>query len=329
MEIMSNIQRIYAFIFASCFMSSAHAQKPEGLPGNYPAKTVRIIIASNPGGALDISGRIVGQKLTERWGTNFVAENRAGTGIAYDLVSKAAPDGYTLMVSSTSIMYTSYGVLKPSYDVRTKFPPIAQFIAAPFIVAVTPSLPVNSMKELIAYAKANPNVINYSYSGIGSAAQLAGELLKLIAKVDIVGIPHSGVGPGYIEQMAGRIHMTIGTAASAMPLVRAGKIRAIAVTTTKRAKALPDLPAITETLPSFDNIDVWVGLLGVEGMAQSMIAALNKEVNTILQLPEVTKVLTADGSETTPTTPEQFRKVIAQVLESTDRIVRDAGIQLK
>jgi tripartite-type tricarboxylate transporter receptor subunit TctC len=307
---------------------AAHAQKPSGLPGNYPSKPVRVVIASGPGGALDISGRLIFAKLTERWGSSFIMENRTGNNVAFDNVSKSAPDGYTLMVSSNSSFFTADQVSKMPFNVRTKFPPIAQFISAPYIVAVTNSLPVSNMKELLAYAKANPDVLNYAFSSTGSASHLAGELIKLLAGVKMQGVAFKGVGPAYLEQMAGRIHITFGTAASSMPLVKAGKIRAVAVTSSKRAKAVPDLPSVTETLPKWENLDSWVGLLGVEGMSPVFINIYNKEVNTVLDLPEVEKVLTADGSETTPGTPEQLRKSIAESLDTAKRIVTEAKINL-
>ena len=313
----------------ACLFPAAHAQqKAAGSPTDYPNKPVRFVIASSAGGALDISGRVVAAKLSERWG-NVIAENRAGNGVAFDVVMKAAPDGYTLLIGSISAFVGAELILKAPYDVRTKFPPIAQFIATPYIASVNNELPVRNLREFVTYAKANPGKLNYAYGAIGSAPQLFGELLKSSQSIDMQGIPFKGVGPSYIEQMAGRINLTVGTAASAGPLVKSGKIRAISVTSVKRTKAMPDVPTAAESLPGFDTMEAWVGLLGGEGLNPAIINVLNREVNSVLRSPDVEKLLTADGSETTQHTPEQFRKVIADSLDSTARIVKQAGIKLE
>lgn len=320
---------IVCILAGACLVTAAHAQqKTAGLPSDYPSKPVRFVIASSAGGALDISGRVIAAKLSERWG-NVIAENRAGNGVAFDVIMKAAPDGYTLLVGSISAFVGAELILKAPYDVRTKFPPIAQFIATPYIASVNNELPVRNLREFVAYARANPGKLNYAYGAIGSAPQLFGELLKTSQGIDMQGIPFKGVGPSYIEQMAGRINLTVGTAASAGPLVKSGKIRAIVVTGARRTRAMPDVLTAAETLPGFDTMEAWVGLLGGDGLNPAIINTLNKEVNTVLRNPEVEKLLTADGSEITQHTPEQFRKVIADSLDSTARIVKLAGIKLE
>jgi tripartite-type tricarboxylate transporter receptor subunit TctC len=312
----------------ACLLGAAHAQKPSGLPGNYPTKPIRVIISSSVGGAIDMCGRTVTTGLNQRWNHGFIAENRPGNGVAYDYVSKVAPDGYTLMASSISGFVGAELVMKLPINMRTKFPPIAQCISTPYIIAVNNDLPVKSIKELIAYAKANPNKLNFAYSNVGGAPRLFGELLQVVAGIDMQGIGFKGVGPSYLEQMAGRINLTTGTAASSGPLVKSGKIRAIAVTSARRLKALPDVPTMRETLPNFDVFEAWVGILGVEGMHPAIIAGLNREINAVLETPAVEKVLTADGSEIPLNSPEEFRKVIADSLESTAKIVKAAKLNL-
>jgi len=313
---------------SAAIVAPAQAQKPTGLPDNYPNKPIRIVISSSPGGAIDICGRLVQTRMAERWGS-VIAENRTGNGVAFEAVSRAAPDGYTLMTTGISAFVGAELALNLPYNMRTKFPPIAQCISTPYIVSVNNDLPVRDIRELIAYAKANPNKLTFAYNSLGSASHLYGELLKYVASVDIQGVPFKGVGPSYLEQMAGRINITTGTAASAGPLVKAGKIRAIAVTSAKRMKTLPDTPTMTEILPNFDVMEGWVGFFGVEGMHPTVIAALNKEMNSILSMPESQKVLTSDGSEIPLNSPAEFRKIIADSGDSTARIVKQAGIQLK
>lgn len=313
---------------AAAFTYPAQAQKPSGLPDNYPNKPIRIVISSSPGGAIDICGRMVQAKLNERWGS-VIAENRPGNGVAFEAVSKSAPDGYTLMATGISAFVGGELMLKLPYNMRTKFPPVAQCISTPYIVSVNNELPVKNMKEFIAHAKANPNKLNYAYSVIGGGPHLFGELLKHVAGIDMQGIPFKGVGPSYVEQMAGRINLTLGTAASAGPLAKSGKIRAIAVSSGRRVKAMPDVPTVAESLPGFDVFEAWVGILGVEGMHPAIINALNRDINASLGQPEVEKALTADGSEVPLNTPEQFRRVIADSVESTARIVKLTGVTLE
>lgn len=310
------------------FCSFAQAQKPTGLPDGYPNKPLRLIIASSPGGAIDICGRMIATRLGERWGTRVVADNRPGNNVAFETIMRAAPDGYTLLAGSISAFVGAELILKQPFNVRTEFPAIAQCIHTPYIVSVNNEMPVKHLKDFIAYARANPNKINYAHGAIGSAPQLFGELLKITTNIDMQGIPFKGVGPSYIEQMAGRIHLTVGTTASAGPLVKAGKIRGIAVTTEKRVPAFPDLPTVRETLPNFDTMAAWIGILGIKGMDAAIIKALNKEINAILAMPEVAKIFSADGSEVPVSTPEQFRKVINDSLDSTARIVKKARITI-
>ena len=313
---------------ALAFLGNANAQKPVGLPDNYPSKPIRIVIASSPGGGLDLCGRVVATRLSERWGS-VIAENRPGNSIAFEAVLRAPADGYTLLAGSITAFVGAELVLKSPFNVRTDFPPIAQCINTTYIVSVNNDLPVSSLGQFVAYAKANPNKLNYAYGTLGSAPQLFGELLRLVTRIDMQGIPFKGVGPSYLEQMAGRINLTVGTTASSGPLVRAGKIRGIAVTSEARAKAFPDIPTVRETFPKFDVLGAWIGILGVKGMPAAIINGLNKEINSILSMPEVEKIFTTDGSEIPYNTPEQFRKVIADSLDSTARIVKEANITLE
>lgn len=303
-------------------------QKPAGLPDGYPSRPVRVVVASAPGGSIDLTSRPVFARIQERWGNPFVMENRAGSTLAVDVAARAAPDGYTLMTASNSILFAAEQVVKVPYDVRTKFVPIAQMISTPYVISVNNDLPVTSIADLVAYAKANPRVLNYAFSAGGSASQLMGELLKMQAGIRMEAIGFKGVGPAYVEQMAGRIHVTMGTMTSSMPLVKAGKIRAIALTGASRSPAAPGVPTVRETLPNFDVFDSWVGLFGPEGLPAAIVTALNREINEVLALPEVRATLTADGSDVTPGPPEQLRETLISGLESARRIIRQANISI-
>ena len=309
---------------------SAHAQKPINLPGGYPNKPIRVVVPSSPGGGLDIVGRPVAQKLNERWQTPVIVENRgasAGSGVALDYVVKTPADGYTLIVGSASTMIEAAVIIKLPYDVEKRIAPIAQFNYSPFVLAVAPSVPANSVSELIAHAKANPGVLNYASSGIGSSGHLAAELLKFSSKIEMTHIPYKGIGPGLVDLMAGRIQVAFGSTTAVMPHVRSGKMRALAVSSLERAKSLPSIPAIAETIPDYEVI-TWWGMLGPEGIPPPIVSALNAEINRILVLPEVEKIVGAAGAEITIGSPEQFRQVIGRGLQSVRNLIDKTGISL-
>ena len=307
-------------------MGSALAQKPVGLPDNYPNKPVRIIIPSPPSGATDTCGRIVATALSQRWGSAVIVENVPGGGglIGVAALMRAAPDGYTLLNTTSVGFATGELVEKVPYNVRTKFSPIAQCFSSLFIVAVNNDLPVRNVKEFIAYAKANPGKLNFAAN---SGAPLFVGLLKIVTGIDMEAIPYKGAGPAYVDQMAGRIHVAVGTVATLGPLVKSGKIRAIAVTTAKRIQAFPDVPTLRETLPNFDVFQAWSGIFGLEGMSPALINGLNREINVVLGTPEAEKMLA--GSEVPPGSPEDFRKLIADALDSTARIIKQAGLKME
>ncbi len=306
-------------------------QKPAVPGGSYPVKPVRIIVGNAPGGGSDTIGRLMAQKLSERFGQSFFIENRAGAGglVGMELAARAEPDGYTLYIASGSGTVNAALISKVPYDVRKAFAPVAQFSSAPSIMAISPALPIQSVRELIAHAKANPGKLNYASAGIGSSAHLVGELLKYRAGIDMVHIPYKGIGPGIVDVISGRTHIMFGSAISTMPHAKSGKIRAIAVTSEKRARSLPDLPAIAEAgLPNFNWVG-WFGLMAPAGTPQSVIAVLNREVNVVLNITEVQQALAADGSETAPGTPEQLRDAFEGGLEQATKLVKDVGLKLE
>ena len=232
-----------------------------------------------------------------------------------------------MIVGSASTMIEAALIIQLPYDVEKRIAPIAQFNSSPFILAAARGLPVESVQALIAYAKANPAALNFASSGTGSSGHLAGELLKHSAGIDMTHVPYKGIGPGLVDLMGGRIQVLFGSTTAVMPHVNSGKIRALAVSSLQRAKTLPALPALAETLPGYEVI-TWWGMLGPDGIPAPVIVALNGEINQILLLPEMRKIVGADGAEIANGSPEQFRQVITKGLASVRDMVAKTGIKL-
>lgn len=317
-------------VLATAFALPALAQKPSGLPGNYPNKPIRIVVGSSPGGGTDIITRLVIAKLGERWGHSFVVENHAsGIGgiIGMDMVARATPDGYTLLVTANSTVVNAALVSKTSYDVRKALAPIAQFTSQPYVLAVSPALPVNSVKEFIAYAKARPGQLNYASSGTGSAAHIGMEQLKYLEDLSMVHVPYKGIGPGVLDMIGGRIQVLFGSVLSTMPQAKNGKIKALAVGSLKRSSLLPDIPAMAETVPGFEMVG-WYGLLAPTGTPVPIINAINRDINLVLALPEVSQKLAADGADAPQVTPQQFQETMNREIDKIAKLMKDAGLKL-
>ncbi len=313
-------------------VTDAQAQsKPLRLANNYPSRAVRIIVGNAPGGGSDTIGRLIGQKLTERFSQTFFVENRSGAGglVGMEMAAKAEPDGYTLYLASGSGTVNAVLISKVPYDVRKAFSYVAQLSSAPTIMAVHPGLPIQSVKDLIAYAKANPGKINYASAGIGSSAHLVGELLNYRAGIDMLHVPYKGIGPGIIDVISGRTHVMFGSAISTMPHAKSGKVRAIGVTSEKRARSLPDIPAIAEAgMPGFNWVG-WFGILAPAGLPQPILVGLNREIVSILGMSDMQAALAADGSEAEPGPPEQLRAAFDNGLDQATKLVKDVGLKLE
>lgn len=318
--------RFIAVMIAVMTATTAVAQTKSA----YPSKPIRVLVGFAPGGGSDILSRAVGQKLAERWGQPVVTDNRAGAGgtIALDLAARAAPDGYTLLVISGSQITNATLVTKVPFDIRAAYAPITQMTSQPYVLLEHPSVPAKSVKELIAYAKANPGKLNYASSGTGSSAHLGMELFKSLAHVDMVHVPYKGSGQALIDLLGGQVQLLLASAISAGPHLKAGKLRALGVTSGKRSPHLPDLPAIAEAgVPGFDVIG-WYGLVAPAGTPPVIIAALNREVAQILRTADVQDKLAADGTDAAPGTPAQFRTTIVQEIEKWTQLVRTVGVKL-
>ena len=297
----------------------------------FPTRPARLVVPFPPGGPLDAVGRSIAQKLSETWGQGVVVENKPGAGgnIGADLVAKSPPDGYTVVMGalSTHAVNPSLYASMP-YDAQKDFAPITRVAITPNVLVVNPALPVHSVKELIAYAKANPGKLSFGSGSTGSAGHLAGELFKVDAGIDMVHVPYKGAAPATQALLAGDTQLMFDNLANAMAQVKAGKLRALAVTTAQRSRLAPELPTMAEAgVPGFD-ISTWFGLLAPAGTPPDVIARWNADVTRILNSPDMRERLLAQGAEAAPDSPAEFRQFIAGELVKYARIVKASGAKV-
>jgi tripartite-type tricarboxylate transporter receptor subunit TctC len=295
---------------------------------SYPNRPIRMIVPLAPGGGMDTVARGVAFKLTDSLGQSVVIDNRSGGGgsIGVDIVTHAASDGYTLlMMSSSSVVYPM--MYKARYDVVKDLAPISQVTSQPYVIVVNPTVPVKSVSELIAYAKSNPGKLTYASSGSGTLIHLATELFNSMAGTRMVHVPYRGIGAAYPDLFGGQLQLIFASAISAMPFIHSQRIRGIAVTSTRRAKALPDLPTVAQAgLPGYE-VTQWYGVLGPAGTPPAIIDRLSKEIAASLQLPDMAARLAADGAEPVGGTPQQFAAHIKAERDKWTKVIKEAGIK--
>lgn len=295
---------------------------------SWPVKPVRIIVPFPPGGGLDFFTRIAAPKLQEQLGQQFLVENRSGAGgmIGAEAGAKAPPDGYTvLFASSAEITINQHLYPKIAYDSSKDFAPVSYAAHAALLFSVHPSLPVKSLKELIALARARPGQLNYASAGTGGSQHLAGELLKSAAKIDIVHVPYKGAAPAVIDMVGGHVSMGFTALPSSIQQARAGKLRPIAVTSTKRSAAAPDVPTFAELgYPSIDLV-VWYGVLFPARTPADIVTRMSTEVTRAVQAPDVKAKLLQQGVESVGTTPEQFAKFMQSEIVRYGKIIKESG----
>lgn len=295
---------------------------------SYPTKPVRLIVASGAGGGLDFVARQVAIPLSEALGQTVVVDNRAGASgsIAAELSSQAAPDGYSLMFLSASLVV--YGIVtKTRYDLYRDFAPVSQVAAAPYMLTVHPGLPVKTVKELIAYAKATPSKLNYASTGNASLAHLATELFAHSTGIELVHIPYKGVGAALGDMLSGRVQMSFLSAGSVYSHVRSQKLRAVAIASATRAKMAPDLPTMIESgVPGF-VVTQWHGMLSPRGTPRPVIERLHREIVKAVQRPEVASRLALDGTEGIASSPQEFAAHLKSEREQWEKVVKLANIR--
>ncbi len=297
----------------------------------YPVKPVRVVIGLAPGGGTDIQARLFSQKLSENLGRPFVVENRTGAGgtIAYAQIAKSPPDGYTLLGVTSGYTITPAVYSKLPYDPVKDFAPISLVAQAPFLLLTHPSLPVRSVKDLLALARAKPMMLDCGSAGHGTSTHMAFELFRTMAGVKITHIPYKGTGPALIDAMAGQVHMLFGNVLSSLTHVKTGKLRALAVTTVKRSMVLPDLPTVSESgVPGYEN-STWFGLLAPAGTPAAVLNKLNSELVKASQSPDIVERLAPDGGEPVGSTPEHFGRHIASEITRWRKVVKDAGMKVE
>ncbi|HWX84579.1 MAG TPA: tripartite tricarboxylate transporter substrate binding protein [Xanthobacteraceae bacterium] len=294
----------------------------------YPSRPVHLIIGYLPGGSADMTARFFGQWLSERLGQQFVIESRAGgsTNIATEAVIRATPDGYTLFLASPANATNAALYDKLNFEFLRDVVPIAGLIRFADVVVVNPSLPVKTIPELIAYAKANPGALNFASSGVGSTLHVAGELFKMMTGVDIVHVPYRGGAPAMLDLIAGRAQIMFDNVPTALPYIRDGKIRPLAVTAAARVDVLPDLPLVADYLPGYEA-SAWYGIVGPKGTPAEVMDKLNREANAILAEPDKKKRLAELGASLLPGTPADFAKLLADETAKWGKVIRFAGIK--
>ena len=319
-------QLLCAFLLVVASLSGAIA--PAAGADAFPSHTVKLVVPFPPGGSLDIVGREIAQKLTEAWGQSVVVENKPGAGgnIGADFVAKSAPDGYTVVMGALSthaVNPTLYP--KMPYDAVKDFAPISMIAITPNVLVVPVNSLINSVKDLIAAAKAKPGKLAFASGSNGSAGHLAGELFKVETHTDVIHVPYKGAAPATQGLLAGDTQFMFDNLANAMAQVKGGKLKALAVTTAKRSPLAPDLPTMTEAgLPGFD-ISTWFGLMAPAGTPKDVVARWNRDLVKILESPDMKQKLALQGAESTPMTPEAFAAFIASEVLKYAKIIKASG----
>ena len=309
-------------LLGSLCVGSAAAQ-------TYPTRAVRLIAHSAPGGTSDILGRIVAQKLTEALGQQVVVENRAGASgiIGVEVAAKSAPDGYTLLITQTSIAINPSMFAKLPYDASRDFAPITQLVAAPNLLVVHPSVPVTSVKEFIALAKAKPGVLLNGSPGQGTSPHLSAELFKIMTGIKLDHVQFKGAGMAIVSLLSGEVSVMFTTPPTAMAYLKAGRLRPLGLTTLSRIEALPNVPTIAEAgVPGYESVQ-WFGMLVPAGTSRSIIERLHQEITRSLRAPDMKERLTALGLTAVGSTPEEFGAYIKSETEKWAKVIKSMGIR--
>jgi len=295
----------------------------------YPAKPIKFVVTFPPGGTVDIVARIVQPRLAEGLGQPIIIENRGGAGgaVGTEAVARSAPDGYTFLFTLSS--HTINPMLsKLSYDVERDFSPVSLVVSVPQLIAAHPSAPFRTLRELVAVAKERPGVYAYASPGNGTPGHIAAELLKLRTGIDLVHVPYKGGGPALADAVAGQVPILVITAPAALPSARAGRLRALAVTTLKRTGAAPEIPTVAEELglPDYE-VDSWVGVFAPAKTPQAIVARMYKELARVVQVPEVKQKLIEQSADPVGSTPEELQRIVKAELKRWAEVIAKAGIK--
>lgn len=299
--------------------------------GAFPSRPIRIIVPASPGGAADILSRTIAQKLADAWGQPVLVDNRTGAAgiIGAEAVAKAPNDGYTIMMGFAGVIAVNPSLYKTlPYDSVKDYAPVALVALSPLMLVVHPAVPAYSVNELIALAKAKPGQLNFASTGSGSTQHLSAELFKTMAGIDMTHIPYKGSSLAYPDLLAGNVSLMFENMLSMLPNAKSGKVRALAVTGTKRSAAMPELPTVAESVPGFSAVG-WYGVLAPAGTDAAIVNKLSAEINRILKLPEVSERLSSLGAEPSGSTPEEFAAHIRTEIAKWGKVVRDSGARIE
>ena len=317
-----NLGKIGAIALLMCALT--------GQAQDYPSRPIRIIVPSTAGGSVDTLARTVGSNLSQRWGQQVVVDNRSGAGgvIGGEITAKAPPDGYTLIMATIAAMATNVSLAKKlPYDPVRDFAPITLVASQQIVLLVNPNVAARTAQELIQLAKAKPGQLTFASAGNGSGGHLSGELLKILAGIDLTHVPYKGISPAIVDVISGQVTMTFASIISGTPHVKTGRLRALAVTGARRSPALPELPTMMEAGVRGYESSTWYGLLAPKATSRAIVTKLNREVVSIINLPEVKANLLAEGAEPVGNTPEQFGEFIKAEIAKWGKVIRTAGLR--
>ena len=311
-----------AALLACAMAAGAHAQ-------HYPERPIRLIVSYPPGGGTDVTARAIAPKLGEGLGRQIVIDNRPGAGsvIGTDLVAKASPDGYTLLMADTTFGIIPGLYPKLPFDALRDFQPVTQVSAVPVGLVVHPGLAASSVKELVSMAKAKPGALNFGSGGVGTPVHMAGELLKIAAKIDIVHIPYKGAGPAFADLLGGHFQLMFPTLQSAVPHIKSNRLRLLALTTEKRSAAFPEAPTMAEAGVPGVVATAWFGIEAPRGTPQAIVARLHAETIKAMQDPVIKQRFSAEGADIVASTPNEFAAFIANEIAKWTKVVKDGGIK--
>jgi tripartite-type tricarboxylate transporter receptor subunit TctC len=298
---------------------------------SYPVRPVHLIHGFAAGGSGDIAARLIAQLLSDRLGQQFIVENRTGAGgnLAVEAVTRAPPDGYTLLQLNVANAINTALYEKLSFNLLNDIVPVASFMRVPNVMEITPSLPVKSVPEFIAYAKANPGKISFASSGVGSSIHMSGELFRAMAGIEMLHVPYRGISAGGLSDlMTGVVHVAFDNLPSSIELIRAGKLRALAVTTAARSQLLPDVPTVGDFLPGYEA-SAWYGVGAPRGTPDEIVELVNRKLNAALADPGTQARIAELGGTPLPGSPPEFAAFIAKEVEKWDKVVELSGVKIK
>ena len=294
----------------------------------YPTRTIRFVIPTSPGGASDVLGRLLAQRMADIFGQQVVADNRAGASntIGVNIIAKAPADGYTMGISAASLAVNPSIIPKMPYDTLTEIAPVSRIAEGPFMILLHPSVPAKTVKELIGLARTHPDALAIASSGIGTTPHLAGELFNTLAGVKILQVVYKGTGQALTSLLSGEISITYASPVAVSQFLNSGKLRALAVTSKSRSKAYPAVPAIAETLPAYEA-QQWFGVMTTGGTPRPIVEKLSQTIARILRSPEMSNRLTSAGMEVVASTPDEFAVTLRQEMAKWAKVIKDAGIK--